>query len=66
MPAHGPMQMAILFSHRRLFVLRKIVKAHGDFDEHAVHGQKNVNHLARIGRVILKLLSSVLAAIHHG
>ena len=59
-------QMPILFPHGGLLVPGKVVKAHGNFDQHAVQGQKDVHHLTGIAPSIVWLAYSILLPLRHG
>jgi hypothetical protein len=49
-------QASILFPHGGLFVAGKVVKTHGNFDQHAVQSQQHVHHLAGIGAVMMRIV----------
>jgi hypothetical protein len=49
-------QVPILFPHGRLLVPGKIVKTHGDLDQQAVQGQKDVHHLTWIGAAMMRIV----------
>jgi hypothetical protein len=44
----GIVQVAVMFSHREPVAPGDVVETHGDFDQHAIQGQKNVQHFVRI------------------
>jgi hypothetical protein len=48
--------MPILFPHGGLLVPGKVVKTHGNFDQHAVQSQKDVHHLAWIGAAMMRIV----------
>jgi hypothetical protein len=47
-PADGVVQAAIMLSHRWPVGVGNVVEAHGNFHEHAIESQKDVEHLPRV------------------
>ena len=45
----GVVQVLVVFSHGQLIALRDVVKAHGDFDQHSIQGEKNIELLPGAG-----------------
>ena len=39
------MQVLVVFTHGQLIALRDVVEAHGDFYQHAIQGEKNIELL---------------------
>jgi hypothetical protein len=54
--SYGAVQMPVLFPHGGLLVPGKVVKTHGNFDQHAVQSQKDVHHLAGIGPAMMRIV----------
>ena len=63
MLTHRSVQAKVMFSHGEALAARNFVQTHGDFHEHAVQGEKSVEHLSRIGlagRAIARLAPFLL------
>ena len=44
----GIVQAAVVFSHREPVALRDFIETHGNFDQHSIQGQKDVQHFVWI------------------
>jgi hypothetical protein len=45
----GVVQVLVVFPHGQLIALRDVVEAHGDFYQHAIQGEKNIELLPGAG-----------------